>query len=180
MRININYVLDSSCEKWSRNINKELSKLSTNEINFSSGLFRPHITLLMGEINEADFVKIKQIVEEFKSNSLNKKINFDKPYIKGPYIFMDVKDSTTFKKDCDNLLLALNGLIVPHKHLISNGNPPHITLGYIKKTEEISDYVNSINDIPSSILQNINVSKTGIHGTVICDGISTSHTISDN
>ena len=48
MKININYVLDAECEQWVKKFNVEISKLTPNEIDFSLGIYRPHITLLMG------------------------------------------------------------------------------------------------------------------------------------
>ena len=88
--------------------------------------------------------------------------------MKGTYIFTDVKDNTPFKKDCDNLLNLLGELITPHKHLISNGNPPHITLGYVKEPQKVESIINSVNNVPSTILKKVEVSPAGVHGTVIC------------
>lgn len=128
MRININYYLDDICKNWAWKINKKISKLTLNEIDFSKGECRPHITLLMGEINEADLPKINKIISTINFKALNTKIDFCKPYRKGSYIFVDVKDSSTFKEDFDNLLKNLDNLLVPHKHSVST---PHITLGYV-------------------------------------------------
>ena len=169
MKININYVLDDICKDWACKINRQISQLTLNQINFLKGGCWPHITLLMGEINEADLPKINEIISTMNFKALNTKIDFCKLYCKGPYIFVDVKDYSAFKEDCDNLLKSLGNLIVPHKYLISNGNPPHITLGFVQEQEKIENYLKTINHVPSTILKKVTVSQTGPHGTVICE-----------
>ena len=167
MRININYVLDGVCEKWVNSVNSKISKLTENEIDFSGGTCMPHITLLMGEINEKDLPQIKKLLMGFKSNALGKKIEFSKPYINDTYVFVDVKEVAPFKEDCDNVLKLLSGLIVPHKYTISSGNTPHVTLGYTKQPNDIKGYLKTTQNVPSTVLQGIKVSKTGAHGTVV-------------
>lgn len=168
MKININFVLDEKGKKWAEEANAEISKRTNNEIEFSSGKYRPHITLLMGQVEEENVSKVKEIVRLLDFSSLNKKILFKKPYIKGSYVFVDVVDDATFKHDCDNLLKSLKDLIVPHKYLISDGNPPHITLGYSKNATSLKEYVENIT-IPTIVLKEIVVSRAGEHGTVICE-----------
>lgn len=126
----------------------------------------------MGEINEADLPKINKIISTINFKALNTKIDFYKPYRKGSYIFVDVKDSSTFKEDFDNLLKNLDNLLVPHKH---SGSTPHITLGYVpedvsaEELKKIDTHLERINDVPSTVLGFVVASQTGPHGTVICE-----------
>lgn len=170
MRININYNLDEDVSNWVRNVNKEISLRTENEIDFADGKYRPHITLLMGEIEEKNLDKIRKLVENFKSKVLDKKIEFQSPFVKNNYIFVEVDDTNLFKQDCDEMLNLLKDLIVPHKYLISNGNIPHITLGYVKQTGGVLDaYLQSIKFVPDAILKKLSVDLAGVHGTVICE-----------
>lgn len=71
MRININYCLDKSSEDWARQANSQISALTKNDIDSNKTI--PHITLLMGEIDEKDFDKVKEIVETFSSKALTER-----------------------------------------------------------------------------------------------------------
>lgn len=168
MRINIHFELDEACELWAKKANKELSALTENEIDFSTGKIKPHITLVMGEIEEKDFSKVKSIVNSFQSKSLKELVAFGTPYMVGPYIFIATKDSTSFKDDCDEMLERLGKLITPHKHLISTGNPPHITLGYVNDANKVGSIISTLS-APKARLIKLSVSRTGKHGTVICE-----------
>ena len=56
----------------------------------------------MGEIEEKNLDKIRKLVENFKSKVLDKKIEFQSPFVKNNYIFVEVDDTNLFKQDCPN------------------------------------------------------------------------------
>lgn len=121
MRININYNLDDDFYSWALKVNKNISRLTENEIDFSSKLCLPHITLLMGEIEEKNLEKIKDLVKDFKSIAVNSLCSLSKPYINDEYVFADVLETENLKKDCQALINLLGDLIVPHKCTMING-----------------------------------------------------------
>ena len=168
MEININYCLGGKLEKWAEKVNQEISKRCENEIDFLELACRPHITLLMGTIDEADFEEVQEIVNHFQPQALNKKIKFTRPYIKEEYVFIDVINQEDFVADCKNLLEKLSKKIVPHRHSIINGNCPHITLGYSKDLSFASDYIKNLAAPPATILKDgIKLSQKGLHGIVL-------------
>ena len=169
MRINIHYNLDEKSKNWAYSVNKKISNIMENEIDFIRDNTIPHITLLMGEVDVSSIDKVKKIVSDFKSVCLNNGdgVEFDRPILKGNYIFVEVKENSQFKQDCDNLLAKLDGFIVPHKFLISNGNAPHITLGYVKDHELAEEFIKKIKTVPKSRLIDITISETGTHGTCV-------------
>lgn len=169
MEININYVLNEKLTNESIEINKKAKSFQPSEVDFDKG-FRPHITLILGEAKEENVDKIINIVKNTKFKALNNKIEFQKPFLKGPYLMCEVVDRTLFKKDCDMLLEKLGDLIKPDEYLISTGNPPHVTLAYCDNPKaELKDYVESLKPLSDIVLKEVVVSRAGIHGTVYID-----------
>lgn len=162
MRININYSLDKEAEQWVRAFNNKLCSMCKQEIDFRNNI-RPHVTILMGEIDEKDFDEVKRIVEssKIKHNTHNVKPSGN-PHFGGNYILQNLTESEALEKETKYLLKILDGKISPSKHLISKSNPAHITLGYCDKN--ISLNFSSIDNI---VLSNLSVSMAGKHGVVI-------------
>lgn len=171
MRININYHIDIECLNWAKKINGEISKLTINEIDFSSNKIRPHITLLMGEIEEENLPIIQKIVSSFKITANETSLELTRPYIKGEYVFVDVKNVNNIIKDYDRLFEKLKSLIVPHKHSIGAGNAPHLTLAYTKNADSLCEYIDSIKLVPKVSILELSADLTGEHGTVISNQI---------
>ncbi len=174
MRININYHIDEECCDWAKKVNAEISKLTKNEIDFSSNKIRPHITLLMGEIEEKNLQIVQNIVNNFNATTIGTNLVLSRPYSKGEYVFADVKNVKNIIKDYNDLLERLKDFIVPHKHSISAGGIPHLTLGFTKDTDKLTKYINSINTVPKATICGLSADLTGQHGTVICDPINES------
>ena len=85
MKININCVLDNKTAKCCKEINAKIKESVTNEIDFSDNTCRPHITLLMGQVEEKDLEKVKEIVNRIDFKCLNKKVIFEKPVVENKY-----------------------------------------------------------------------------------------------
>jgi len=170
MRININYILDAKAAEECFKINQKFCKqFSDSEIDFSKGC-RPHMTLLMGEIDEKNLDFVAEMVKNMQFSSVGKIFKLTKPYAKGEYIFVDAVDLAPFINDCSMLLQRLDGVLVPHRFLISNGTTkPHISLCY-SKTADLKLFAESITELNTAKLVGVVVSKTGDHGTCLLNG----------
>ena len=81
---------------------------------------------------------------------------------------LNVKNRDSFKEDCDMLMKKLGDLIIPGQYNISNGTAiPHITLGFSKNAEKLSENIVSMCKIENATIQNIDVSPAGKHGVVL-------------
>lgn len=168
MKININYVLEPAFEEQCVEINQTICHTAAdNEIDFCLDKTRPHITLLMGEIDEKDFPKISKMIKNLKFCATTEKIEFESPKIASRYVIYDVKNIQPFKKDCDMLLHKLGNLITPHKYLISNGTTkPHITVGYADTKNLPKDFLGTLPALNSTQVHKVVVSMAGKHGVV--------------
>lgn len=168
MKININCVLDNSTVNHCKKVNRKIKEYATNEIDFSNNTCRPHITLLMGQIEDENIEKVKEIVSGIDFKCLENKVVFDKPVVENNYIMLNVKNIDAFKKDCDVLIEKLGDYIKPSKYTISHGTAtPHITLGFSKNVEKASDYINGLENFKDAKLQNVEVSPAGKYGIVL-------------
>ena len=173
MRININFVLDAKTEKECLKVNKQFCEQnSDSEIDFSKGC-RPHMTLLMGEIDEKNYDYVVETVKNMQFCSVGHRFKLTQPYAKGEYIFVDAVDLDSFVQDCSALLQKLavsDGVLIPHRFLISNGTTkPHISLCY-SKTANLEQFAKSITNLSEVELVGVVVSKTGNHGTCLLQG----------
>ena len=169
MRININFVLDKKTEQKCLNVNKEFCNCCDDAgIDFSNGC-RPHMTLLMGEIEDKDFDLVAKIVNEIKFCSVGKSFSVTNAYAKNNFIFVDAKDVESFVFDCNEILKKLGNKILPHKYLISNGTSvPHISLCF-SETADLDEFARKIKPFDCVSLVKVVVSKTGKHGTCLVD-----------
>ena len=173
MRININFELGNECIEECYKINEKISKITDNEIKYGELSCRPHITLLMGEIDEKDFDKVTSIVNNFESKVLDKQISFSKPSpIFENYIFGWVSEDfhKYFVDDCKRLLNQLKDIITPHEYLISDGtSKPHVTLGYTQNMTKLNDFFEKSQALPHTKCVRLLVSHVGIHGTALIE-----------
>ena len=173
MRININFELDDYCVKECFLLNGNIDKITHNEINYSTQNCHPHITLLMGEIEEKDFDKVAKIVSKFSPKCLGKTLTISKPHpVFTNYIFssVDEKHHSLFIEDCKKLLELLEDIIQPHEYLISDGtSKPHITLGYVNNMEKLDTFFQSAPVLHPCKCTKLTLSKVGIHGTALND-----------
>lgn len=178
MKININYVLNQELSKICEEINNNINQKTEGGINFSSGECRPHVTLLMGEVDESNLDKVMKIVESIDYKALFKDIQFKKPTIKGKYIMADIVDESAFKEDCQNLISKLDEMLEPSHFSIANGtSTPHITLGFGKKTPELEEYINNLEPLPNTNFNTISMAEAGSHGTVLVKNTKISESI---
>ena len=169
MRININYILDSETQKRCLKTNKIFcEKFADSGIDFSKGC-RPHMTLLMGEIDEKDYDFVIETVKNMQFSAVGRSFEVTKPYTKNAYIFVDAVDAEPFILDCDSILKQLGDKIQPHRFLISNGtSSPHISLGF-SKNASLDAFANSIEPLSAVDLVGVTVSKTGKNGTCLVE-----------
>lgn len=170
MKVNINFELTPECAKQCKEINKLIFENVGSEIDFSTNLCRPHITLLMGEIEDKHLEMVESIVKDTKFECIGKKISFSNPVYNQSYIMINVTGGAieSFKKDCNCLLTKLSNMITPNSHLISDGTAiPHITLGYCKDEIKVKKILNFLPKIDNTMLFSISVDRAGRHGTVL-------------
>lgn len=167
IKININFNIDEKCFKWARDINQTISAITDNDIDFVLQDCKPHITLLMGEVEEKDFETVKNIVSAFNPKSIKQDFKLLCPYKKGLYILSHLQEWAEIKEDCLNLLELLKDFIIPNKHSICYGNVPHLTLGYCEDCLSLTQYLNSIKTAPSLKLQSLSVNFAGAHGIAL-------------
>ena len=176
MRINIHYVLPKETEEECLKINRMICEhIPKCEINFQLKIYKPHITLFMGEIKDNLFNKhFKQIEKYLKSlhfSAIDKEIEFTPIFFKNNFIMSDVKNSLNFVED--SKLLIQGGvleecLVVPHKYQIANGTAtPHITLGYCNQIDLPKNFLESLPKIRTTVVKSIECSPAGKHGTVL-------------
>ena len=168
MKLNINYMVDEQITNECLNINQKINQLAQGDINFSDGTCRPHITLLMGDVDEENLPEIEKRMKGLNFTSLYENIKFKKPYISGKYIVIDVEDDTKFKQDCQMLLDTFSDILTPGHFNIAKGTAtPHITLGFAKKNPELEAYIESLEPLPDTMVDTISVAEAGAHGTVL-------------
>ena len=120
MRVNINYVLERGSEQNCRLLNKKLcNEFSDCEIDFEH--CRPHMTCLMGEIDEKNFEYVQKTISLLKFEAVGKTYKMEKAHVSDNYILADAKEVEPFVADCKNILNVLGDIILPHRFCIANG-----------------------------------------------------------
>ena len=172
-RINIHIPIRGNTYEYCINLNKEIHKLISSEINFSSKSIQiPHITLYMGYF--LDTIGLNKVFEKTEKIARAKsgfEINFSSPYIRGPrneYIFLDVFPidlisnlKQEFEKELSEAIIPLDWDIV--KAI------PHLTIGCSRsiKEHELKSLFNEYIDPPSMKVQAIGVSLCGDRGSCL-------------
>ena len=171
MRININYELDEKTINWVIESNKIIGSVSALEaVDFQNNPIRPHITLLMGEVNENNLDKVVKLVQDSSLAKNTHKVKLNKPFLCDNYIMASVcgESSEVLINECQQLVKILGKMIEPSKHTMTKQEPAHVTLAYVLEPEKIEKWgVKNIKPLTSTVtLSNLTVSLAGKHGIV--------------
>lgn len=171
--INIHIPLQGYIKGLSIALNKQISAITDNKINFAANSFMlPHITIFIGYVkNEKDYENLCNALAQFIKNFKPFALNFTKPYIKNNenYVFIDIVEKEKFIQLKKQLYQAIKPFIQKVEWDILN-EPPHITIGYIEKDNEKVKRLLDIAKPNFKIKPNkINLSICGNYGT--CVGI---------
>jgi 2'-5' RNA ligase len=168
LRVNISFML-------SREVTEEICRLNSiivrdgfREIDFSkSSAPIPHITLLMGEVDEEE--DLKGLIQALRGFSLHEPIKYkiSQPYLRRPsrnFIFVDTVPQKAFRLLRRKLHEALSEFIDCELHG-GPDNVSHITLGYAHRAYPGIDKLIKSAQSAGGLADTFQVAETGRRGT---------------
>ncbi len=169
-KVNIHFPIRGELFFHSLEVNKTISEITRNEIDFQASSFHiPHITLYMGFIeNFTNMMSVLNKTEEISTLIKRFEINASKPYIKGPrnnWVFLDISPEDKIISIKEKVRSITRDFITPLSWDVV-GETPHITVGYIKSRQDVvKNALQTIRGGISSYAEAVEISFSGARGT---------------
>jgi len=160
-KINIHLPVFGKIKEHCIYLNKEISKITKNQIDFTSTSFMlPHITLYIGFVrNNKDYILLNDKLTTFIKTFKPLKLSFSKPYIKNNknYVFIDIVEKDKIFKVKKDLYNIIKPYVKDVNWDVVN-EPAHITIAYIENNNT------KVNKLISkyTLTEELNVSKINL------------------
>ena len=168
VKVNINFPITGPALARCLEVNQDIEELTESVVRFGpSGNSTPHVTLMMGTIEEVNIPEIERVIRGYSENLPSKvAAELGRPYretLTGRYVMADVTVPSNVLIWRTELRNAVEGYFVDAARM---SDDLHVTLAVLEKPSTVIDpYLSTSAELPTSNFSSIDLSEAGPKGT---------------
>lgn len=172
LKLNIHFEVEPHLLHYCVEANRIVGSNMSSEIDFAPpSIQKPHLTLAMGYCEtETAYAELLILVQNIASELPAIQIKIGAPYFKGPkhnYLFIDIEPQDRIIELKRSIESRLGGLLSPLSWDVA-GEPPHITLAYVRgDRQRAEESLSALPLLSSSSFTAISISASGPRGSCL-------------